>query len=125
MKRPPSNRNQLLTPTEDTAIELNKRFGRLVAELRVRAGWSQSEMARQCGLDRSYFSLLERGARGATLTTVVRGLRSIRHATFHPDAQDGTVNRLTGAQLWRTDRPDVRPGAPRPPLPATLSCVRL
>jgi transcriptional regulator with XRE-family HTH domain len=29
-------------------------------------------MARRCGLDRSYFSLLERGSRGANLTTIFK-----------------------------------------------------
>jgi transcriptional regulator with XRE-family HTH domain len=37
---------------------------------RLRAGWSQAELARRAGLDPSYIRLLERGKRGPSPQTL-------------------------------------------------------
>lgn len=50
--------------------QLARRFGVVVRELRTAAGLSQEELASRCDLDRTYISLLERGLRQPTLTTV-------------------------------------------------------
>jgi transcriptional regulator with XRE-family HTH domain len=47
-------------------------FGVILRELRVSAGFSQEELALECGLDRTYISLLERGLRQPTLSTLFK-----------------------------------------------------
>jgi transcriptional regulator with XRE-family HTH domain len=42
----------------------------VLRRLRVAAGLSQEQLALNCGLDRTFISLLERGLRQPTLTTV-------------------------------------------------------
>lgn len=45
-------------------------FGVVLLQLRERAGMSQEALALEAHLDRSYISLLERGARSPTLSTL-------------------------------------------------------
>lgn len=45
-------------------------FGLVLRECRASAGISQEELALRAGLDRTYISLLERGRRQPTLTTL-------------------------------------------------------
>lgn len=47
--------------------EINILFGQRVRELRKSRGWSQEDLAAQCGLDRTYISGIERGVRNPTL----------------------------------------------------------
>jgi len=47
-------------------------FGRVLRGHRLRQGYSQEELAHQVGLDRTYISMLERGLRQPTLSTIVR-----------------------------------------------------
>lgn len=49
---------------------LAKRFGSVLASYRGKAGLSQQSLALNCGLDRTYISLLERGLRQPSLTTI-------------------------------------------------------
>lgn len=46
-------------------------FGQVLRRLRTEREISQSDLAFECGLDRTYISLLERGLRQPTLTTLV------------------------------------------------------
>jgi len=45
-------------------------FGRALKEIRQRRGLSQESLADEAGLDRTFISLLERGQRQPTLTTL-------------------------------------------------------
>ncbi|HBR30052.1 MAG TPA: XRE family transcriptional regulator [Firmicutes bacterium] len=45
-------------------------FSSTLKRLRKNKSWSQENLAYYCGLDRTYISLLERGLRNPTLTTL-------------------------------------------------------
>lgn len=45
-------------------------FGRILQEKRKEKGLSQEQLAQACNLDRTYISLLERGLRQPTITTL-------------------------------------------------------
>ena len=47
-------------------------FGKVLRELRDGNGISQEELAEYCDLDRTYISLLERGLRQPTITTIFK-----------------------------------------------------
>jgi transcriptional regulator with XRE-family HTH domain len=57
-------------------MEVTKRFGRRVRELRTGLGLSQEAFAEKCGLDRTYVSGIERGQRNVGL----RNIESIARA---------------------------------------------
>lgn len=46
-------------------------FGICLRELRQRQGYSQEQLAMMCDLDRTFISLLERGRRQPSLSTVL------------------------------------------------------
>ena len=46
-------------------------FGKILKQVRVRVGLSQDRLARLSNLDRTYISLLERGLRQPSLTTIL------------------------------------------------------
>lgn len=50
--------------------QLQSAFGTVLRDLRNKAGFSQEQLALDCGLDRTYISLLERGLRQPTLSTL-------------------------------------------------------
>ena len=50
---------------------IQKTFGEVLREVRVGRGLSQQELALQSELDRTYISLLERGLRQPSLTTLI------------------------------------------------------
>ena len=59
-----------MTQTADpTPLQLN--FGIVLRRLRTERDISQGALALECDLDRTYISLLERGLRQPTLTTLV------------------------------------------------------
>ncbi len=45
-------------------------FGQVLRKVREDSGISQEQLASECGLDRTYISLIERGQRNPTLKTV-------------------------------------------------------
>lgn len=47
-------------------------FGNILREIRTEKGISQEKLAEYCDLDRTYISLLERGLRQPTLTTIFK-----------------------------------------------------
>lgn len=49
---------------------LNKIFGRRVAELRRSQQLSQEELADRCGVHRTYIGAIERGEKSPTLNTI-------------------------------------------------------
>lgn len=56
---------------------LNAAFGRVLAKLRKRRGWSQEYLGFECDLARNYISMLERGERSPTLNTISRICKSL------------------------------------------------
>jgi transcriptional regulator with XRE-family HTH domain len=60
-----------------TLPKLGRGLGAAVREARLRRGWSQEELAEIAGLDRTYISGLERGARNPALTTIERVAESL------------------------------------------------
>lgn len=51
-------------------MELSSAFGAILRRNREEKGLSQEELAHNCGLDRTFISLLERGLRQPSLSTV-------------------------------------------------------
>ncbi|MCA9124839.1 MAG: helix-turn-helix transcriptional regulator [Planctomycetaceae bacterium] len=50
--------------------DILQRFGERVRELRKECGWSQEELALECGLDRTYMGGIERGERNVALRNI-------------------------------------------------------
>jgi len=50
--------------------QLHKNCGKVLRELRNQTGLSQEQLGLECDLDRTFISLLERGLRQPTLTTL-------------------------------------------------------
>ena len=46
-------------------------FGQVLKKFRALSKMSQEKLSQECGLDRSYISLLERGLRQPSLTTIL------------------------------------------------------
>lgn len=49
---------------------INIKFGLIVAEMRIRLGISQEELAFRCGVHRTYIGSIERGEKSPTLNTI-------------------------------------------------------
>lgn len=49
-----------------------KAFGQAIRQVRTEKGLSQEQLAFECGFDRTYISLVERGVRSPTVRSVVR-----------------------------------------------------
>jgi transcriptional regulator with XRE-family HTH domain len=50
--------------------ELHSVFGKVLRDLRTQASLTQEQLGLECDLDRTFISLLERGLRQPTLTTL-------------------------------------------------------
>jgi len=53
-------------------------FGKVLRELRVGNKVSQEKLAEYCDLDRTYISLLERGLRQPTITTIFKLAKALK-----------------------------------------------
>lgn len=51
---------------------IHRAFGKVLREYRSKADLSQEDLALEAGIDRTFVSLLERGQRQPTLTTLFR-----------------------------------------------------
>jgi len=60
------------TGTTQDHVYIGKIIGEVIRELRHERGFSQEELGFESGLHRTYMSLLERGKRVPTLTTLTR-----------------------------------------------------
>lgn len=49
---------------------LQKKFGKVLRESRLRKSLSQEDLALECGLDRTFISMLERGIRQPSLSSI-------------------------------------------------------
>lgn len=52
-------------------MRIEKIFGQILRKHRMLNSLSQEKLSQECGLDRSYISLLERGLRQPSLTTIL------------------------------------------------------
>lgn len=59
-------------------MRLQEVFGKTLRNLRTSAGLSQEALADECGLDRTYISLLERGLRQPSLKTIFTLSQSLK-----------------------------------------------
>lgn len=55
----------------------NKAFGKALREIRIEKGYTQETLAFECGLDRTYISLLELGSSSPTLDTILALCRAL------------------------------------------------
>jgi len=53
-------------------MDIRKKFGKRLRQLREERGWSQEEFADRAGLHRTYVSAVERGVRNSTLSVIER-----------------------------------------------------
>ena len=51
-------------------MEIEQAFGKVLRKFRTERSLSQEELAHICDLDRTYISLMERGKRKPTITTI-------------------------------------------------------
>lgn len=58
----------------------NRAFGKALREVRKEKSYTQETLAFECGLDRTYISLLERGINSPTLDTLVALSPCARHS---------------------------------------------
>lgn len=52
------------------SMEIEQAFGKVLRKFRTERSLSQEELAHICDLDRTYISLMERGKRKPTITTI-------------------------------------------------------
>nr|ADO14693.1 C.OkrAI [Oceanobacter kriegii] len=52
-------------------------FGRILKQLRTAKGLSQEQLALSCGLDRTFISMLERGQRQPSLSSILSLSKSL------------------------------------------------
>ena len=61
-------------------ISLQEAFGKVLRELRLKAGYSQEALADAAGCDRTFIGMLERGQRQPTLETLFKIANALRVA---------------------------------------------
>ncbi len=59
-------------------MEIRRRFGLRVRELRDSRGWSQEHLAEECRLHRTYVGGIERGERNVALVNIERIAKALR-----------------------------------------------
>ena len=59
-------------------MEIRRRFGLRVRELRDTRGWSQERLAEECRLHRTYVGGIERGERNVALVNIERIAKAFR-----------------------------------------------
>jgi len=62
----------MISLTEANVIKPEQAFGQVLKEFRSNVKLSQEKLAQESNLDRTYISLLERGLRQPTLTTMIQ-----------------------------------------------------
>jgi transcriptional regulator with XRE-family HTH domain len=58
--------------------EVHKQFGKRIAELRKKQGFSQEAFAHECGFHRSYMGALERGEKNITLAMTSKVAKALK-----------------------------------------------
>lgn len=75
------------------AVTVPRAFGQVLLECRLKSGLSQERLALAASLDRTYISLLERGLRQPTLTTLFKIAEVLKIAPATMVAKTATVVR--------------------------------
>lgn len=65
-------------PIRGKSLKLPELFGKVLKEKRQQAGFSQEVLAFEAGFNRTFISMLERGIRQPTLTTLFRLGRALK-----------------------------------------------
>jgi transcriptional regulator with XRE-family HTH domain len=52
------------------AEDIRVRFGRRLRKLRLKQGWTQAQLAKHVGLDRSYLADMEQGKRNVSIVNL-------------------------------------------------------
>ncbi len=73
----PVLRDGMVTPSRSYAVRRGGDLGAAVAEARRARGLSQTELAAQLGVDRTYLSAIERGRSNRLMDHVLRALRRL------------------------------------------------
>ena len=60
----------LILQAKGKMMKLERAFGQILREFRKKANLSQEKLAQESNLDRTYISLLERGLRQPSITTI-------------------------------------------------------
>ncbi len=63
-------------------MDIRKQVGLNVRRYRETKGWSQEELAFECGLHRTYISGIERGVRNPTVTSLERIAQTLEVEPF-------------------------------------------
>lgn len=58
--------------------EVNIKFGSRIRQLRQSRGFSQEELAYNCGLDKNYIGYIERGEKSATINTIYKLAKGLK-----------------------------------------------
>lgn len=53
-------------------------FGKVLQKMRLKKGLSQEDLALDCDLDRTFISMLERGLRQPSLTTIIKTAKTLQ-----------------------------------------------
>ena len=61
-------------------MDIRRQVGRNVRKYREEKGWSQEELAFECGLHRTYISGIERGVRNPTVKTLEKIAQTLKVA---------------------------------------------
>ncbi len=73
---------------------LQKCFGETLRNLRIQKGLSQEKLAGECGLDRTFISLLERGLRQPTISSLfkISAVLEIKSSALIKEIEKGYEN---------------------------------
>jgi len=59
-------------PTDDSHSALLNTIGQKIRQIRISKGWSQEDLAKAAGLNRSYVGSVERGERNIRVLTLAK-----------------------------------------------------
>lgn len=62
------------------ALDIRIRFGRAIRRIREEQGINQEEAAFRCGLHRTYYSGIERGARNVSIVNIEKVAKGLQTA---------------------------------------------
>ena len=76
-------------------MDIRKQVGLNVRRYREEMGWSQEELAFECGLHRTYISGIERGVRNPTVVTLEKIATTLKIRSFELLVPTTVPNRST------------------------------
>lgn len=100
---------------------MNQDLSDLLRSARLAKGWSQSELARRCGMDRAHVARLESGQRGASMETLARLVEVLE---LDPRLVFTSAPAAPGAPLLAAEPAEPAYGASSAPAVARLMALR-